>query len=65
VAFTTFTDDLERLVDWLLQCEVTTLALESTGVYWIPLYEIRSYDSDANIESVIHPATHSDEGHLL
>ena len=38
--FTTFTEDLERLADWLLQCEVTTVALESTGVYWIPLYEI-------------------------
>lgn len=38
--FTTFTEALERLADWLLQCEVTTVALESTGVYWIPLYEI-------------------------
>jgi transposase len=38
--FTTFTEDLERLADWLLQCGVTTVALESTGVYWIPLYDI-------------------------
>lgn len=38
--FATFTEDLERLTDWLEQCEVTTVALESTGVYWIPLYEI-------------------------
>jgi len=38
--FATFTEDLERLADWLLQCGVTTVALESTGVYWIPLYEI-------------------------
>ena len=35
--FPTFTEDLERLTDWLEQCGVTTVALESTGVYWIPL----------------------------
>jgi len=38
--FATFTEDLERLVDWLLQCRITTVAMESTGVYWIPLYEM-------------------------
>ena len=36
----TFTEDLERLADWLVQCGVSTVAMESTGVYWIPLYEI-------------------------
>ena len=29
-----------RLADWLTACGVTTVAMESTGVYWIPLYEI-------------------------
>jgi hypothetical protein len=38
--FATFTEDLERLTDWLEQCGVTAVALESTGVYWIPLFEI-------------------------
>jgi transposase len=38
--FATFTEDLEQLADGLAQCSVTTVALESTGVYWIPLYEI-------------------------
>ena len=38
--FTTFTEDLHRLADWLAQCGVTTVAMEATGVYWIPLYEI-------------------------
>jgi transposase len=38
--FRTFTADLHRLTDWLLQCGVKTVAMESTGVYWIPLYEI-------------------------
>jgi len=38
--FSTFTEELEHLADWLVQCRVTTVALESTGVYWIPLYDI-------------------------
>jgi transposase len=38
--FRTFTAELERLADWLAQCSIKTVAMESTGVYWIPLYEI-------------------------
>ena len=38
--FGTCTADLEALADWLQACGVTTVALESTGVYWIPLYEL-------------------------
>ena len=38
--FDTFTDDLQELVQWLIRCGVTTVALESTGVYWIPIYEL-------------------------
>ena len=38
--FGTFTADLHALADWLIQCRVTTVALESTGVYWIPLFEV-------------------------
>lgn len=38
--FTTFTDDLLKLRDWLLQCGVTTVAMESTSVFWIPLFQI-------------------------
>jgi transposase len=34
------TADLEALADWLRACGVTTVALESTGVYWIPLFEL-------------------------
>ena len=36
----TFTEDLERMADWLVACGITTVAMESTGVYWIPLYDI-------------------------
>jgi transposase len=34
------TGDLEALAAWLKDCGVTTVAMESTGVYWIPLYDI-------------------------
>ena len=39
-SFPTFTGDLHRLADWLTACHVTSVAMEATGVYWIPLYEI-------------------------
>jgi transposase len=38
--FETFTVDLERLADWLQECGIKTAAMESTGVYWIPLFQI-------------------------
>jgi len=38
--FQTFTIDLYALADWLEACGVETVAMESTGVYWIPIYEI-------------------------
>jgi transposase len=38
--FATFTPDLHRLADWLVACGVDTVAMESTGVYWIPMYDI-------------------------
>jgi transposase len=34
------TADLRAIADWLTQCRVTNVALESTGVYWIPLFEL-------------------------
>jgi hypothetical protein len=39
-SFGTFTADLHRLADWLERCGVRTVAMESTGVYWIPAYEV-------------------------
>lgn len=38
--FGTMTADLHAMADWLLACGVHTVALESTGVYWIPVYEV-------------------------
>jgi transposase len=39
-SFGTYTSDLQALADWLQACRIETVAMESTGVYWIPLYEI-------------------------
>jgi transposase len=39
-SFPTFTQDLHAVADWLQQCRVDTVAMESTGVYWIPLFQI-------------------------
>jgi transposase len=38
--FTTFTNDLVKLADWLKQCGITSVAMESTGVFWIPLFQL-------------------------
>ena len=38
--FKSFTADLYELAAWLKECKVTTVAMESTGVYWIPLYDL-------------------------
>ena len=38
--FGTFTPDLYALAEWLKACRIDTVAMESTGVYWIPVYEV-------------------------
>ena len=38
--FGSFTDELERLAEWLGACGAQQVAMEATGVYWIPVYEI-------------------------
>jgi hypothetical protein len=38
--FGTFTSELQGLVKWLQVCRITTVAMESTGVYWIPLFQL-------------------------
>lgn len=47
--FTTFTQDLHALADWLQSLGVKRVAMEATGVYWIPLFEVldaRGFDVD-------------------
>ncbi len=38
--FSCFTGDLNRMADWLVEIGIQTVAMESTGIYWIPAYEI-------------------------
>ena len=39
-AFGTFTEDLERMAAWLKECGIKTVAMESTGVYWIAAFQV-------------------------
>jgi transposase len=53
--FPTFTADLQRLADWLEACGIETVAMESTGIYWIPLYEIlEARGFDVNLVNARH-----------
>ncbi len=53
--FSSFTDDLERLAQWLTACGVTTVAMESTGIYWIPVFEIlESYGLEVRLVNARH-----------
>lgn len=54
--FPTFTEDLEQLANWLLQCGVTTVAMESTGVYGIPLYDVLEQGRDSPWDSPLPKA---------
>ena len=47
-SFQTFTQDLYALADWLQQCGIQTVAMESTGVYWVPLFQILARSSTSN-----------------
>lgn len=54
-SFPTFTVDLHRMADWLEMCGIETVAMESTGVYWIPLYEIlEERGFDVNLVNARH-----------
>src|ERR1044071_5082851 len=50
-----FTADLDRLVEWLQACGIKTVAVESTGVYWIPL--VQKLEA-AKIEALLVNARH-------
>lgn len=53
--FFSFTNQLQVLVGWLQQCRIDTVAIESTGVLWIPLFQILS---EAGIEVLLVNARH-------
>ena len=54
-SFSAFTSGLDALVEWLKECGVTTVAMESTGVYWIPLSQKLA---EAGINYVLANASH-------
>jgi transposase len=54
-SFPTVTSGLRRLVEWLVACQITSVAMEATGVYWIPVYELLE---DAGLEVVLVNARH-------
>jgi len=38
--FSTFTADLHKMINWLKECKIKHIIMESTGVYWIPTFEL-------------------------
>jgi len=53
--FKTFTADLNDLADWLEACSIKTVAMESTGIYWIPIYQIlETRGFDVNLVNAKH-----------
>lgn len=54
-SFGTMTPDLHELRDWLLACGITSVAMESTGIYWLPLFEILQA---AGLEVILVNASH-------
>jgi transposase len=52
--FSAFTEDIEKLRDWLKSCKVTHIAMESTGVYWKPVFNILEADFDIILVNARH-----------
>jgi transposase len=55
--FGTFTQELERLRGWLKKHKVRQVAMESTGVYWIPVWNVLESGSYGFILTLVNPAT--------
>ncbi len=53
--FSCFTEDLHNIAKWLKKCKVTTVAMESTGVYWTPLFQVlESYGFEVKLANARH-----------
>ncbi|MBV8135092.1 MAG: transposase, partial [Deltaproteobacteria bacterium] len=53
--FQAFTPDLHELAAWLKRCGIETVALESTGIYWISLYEVlEQYGFEVRVVNARH-----------
>lgn len=53
--YSTFTADLKAMVEWLKSCKIKSCAMESTGVYWIPIFDIIE---ESGIEVILVNAHH-------
>ena len=53
--FEAFTQDLVAIVQWLVGCGVRSVAMEATGLYWIPLYQLLE---DAGLKVCLVNARH-------
>ncbi len=53
--FGTFTEDLHQAAQWMKQCNIESIAMESTGVYWIPVFQILDrYGFDVSLVNARH-----------
>lgn len=53
--FGTYTEDLHEMAQWLKACKVTTVAMESTGVYWMPVHAIlEAYEIEVQLVNARH-----------
>ena len=52
--FPTITGDLSMLVDWLSAQQVTHVAMESTGVYWKPIWHVSTAHFDLILANFLH-----------
>jgi hypothetical protein len=57
--FGNYTVDLHAIADWLSEHKIKTVAMESTGVYWIPLFEVLE---QKGFECLLTPALHPQRG---
>jgi len=56
--FGSFTADLHRMARWLKDCRIQTVVMQSTGVYWTPLYDVlESYGLEVNVANAHHTKT--------
>lgn len=54
-SFSTFTEELQAMAKWLIRCRIDTVAMESTGVYWIPVFQIlESYGIEVCLVNARH-----------
>jgi transposase len=56
--FGSFTADLHRMARWLKECGITTVVMQSTGVYWMALYDVlESHGLQVNVANARHTKT--------